>query len=109
VGAVVPHGLGIRAHDQSELAGLRRVFGDDLKRPACCPIKAQTGSPAAGCAIEAAAAAMILHSGQFPAAINTRSDSLNVSPEVREGQPKVALTCVFGLGGQNAALVLRKA
>jgi 3-oxoacyl-[acyl-carrier-protein] synthase II len=108
VDAVVPHGLGIPAHNASELAGLRGVFGDDLKRPAMCPIKAQTGSPAAGCAIDAAAAAMIIHSGRYPAAINTRSGDLNVSSEVREGQPKVVLTGIFGLGGQNAALVLRK-
>lgn len=108
VDAVVPHGLGIVEHDASELAGLRAVFSDGLKRPAFCPIKGQIGSPGAGCAIEAAAAAMIMHTGQYPAAINTRNEALNVSSEVREGQPKVVLTCVFGLGGQNAALVLRK-
>ena len=108
VDAIVPHGLGVREHDESELAGLREVFGEGLKRPACCPVKAQTGSAAAGCAIEVAAAAMILHTGQFPPAINTRNDSLNVSGEVREGRPRVVLTCVFGLGGQNAALVLTR-
>lgn len=108
VDAIVPHGLGIRAHDDSELAGLRSVFGKDLKRPAFCPIKAQIGSPAAGCAIDAAAAALIVHKGQYPAAINTWNASLNVSSEVREGQPRLVMTSVFGLGGQNAALVLRK-
>jgi 3-oxoacyl-[acyl-carrier-protein] synthase II len=108
VDAIVPHGLGIPAHDASEMAGLREVFGEDLKRPAMCPIKAQIGCTAAGCAIDAAAAALIVHSGRYPAALNTRSGELNVSREVREGRPKVVLTGVFGLGGQNAALVLRK-
>lgn len=108
VDAIVPHGLGIPAHDASELAGLRGVFGDDLKRPVCCPIKAQTGAAGAGCAIDAAAAAMILHTGQYPAAINTQSAELNVSSQPREGRPRVVLTSVFGLGGQNAALALRK-
>ncbi len=109
VDAVVPHGLGIREHDASEIAGLASVFGGDLKRPAMCPIKAQIGNPAAGCAIDAAAAAMIVHTGKYPAAINTVNDALNVSREVREGQPRHVLTSTFGLGGQNAALVLRKA
>ena len=108
VDAIVPHGLGIRLHDASELAGLRSVFGEQLSRPAFCPVKAQTGTPAAGCAIDAAAAAMIVHTGKYPAAINTANDALNVSRDVREGQPRHVLTSVFGLGGQNAALVLRK-
>ena len=109
VAAVVPHGLGIKPHDASELAGLRRVFGEGLNRPAFCPIKAQTGTPAAGCAIDAAAAAMIVHTGKYPAAVNTTNAALNVAADVREGQPRHVLTSVFGLGGQNAALVLRKA
>ena len=108
VDAIVPHGLGIPSHDASELAGLRAVFGEDLKRPAMCPIKGQIGSLGAGCAVEAAAAALIVHSGRFPAAVNTANAALNVYAEVREGQPRVVLTGVYGLGGQNAALVLRK-
>ncbi len=108
VDAVVPHGLGIPSHDSSELFGLRSVFGDDLKRPVMCPIKAQIGSPAAGCAIDVAVAGLIVHTGKYPATVNTRNGSINVATEVREGQPQVVLTAIYGLGGQNAALVLRK-
>ncbi len=53
-------------------------------------------------------AAMIVHTGKYPPAVNTANAALNVSTEVREGQPRVVLTGVYGLGGQNAALVLRK-
>ena len=84
VDLLVPHGLGIRHHDASELAGLRRVFGDDLKRPMASPIKAQTGTPAAGCALELATAALALHHGKIPASPNTPADALNVSATARE-------------------------
>lgn len=107
VSVVVPHGLGIRHHDQSELAGLRKVFGDGLKRPAVCPIKGQIGSLAAGCAIEAATAAIIAHTGKLPPARNASSAELNLSSEPRESDGGVVLAPIFGLGGQNAALVFR--
>ena len=105
---LVPHGLGIAHHDASELAGLRRVFGDDLKRPMASPIKAQTGTPAAGCALELATAALALHHGRIPGSPNTPPTDLNVSATAREASPMLALCPVFGLGGQNAAVVLRK-
>ena len=108
VDLLVPHGLGIRHHDASELAGLRRVFGDDLKRPLACPIKAQTGTPAAGCALDLATAALALQCGQIPPSPNTPADVLNVAATARGTGPTLALCPVFGLGGQNAALVLKK-
>lgn len=108
VSVVVPHGLGIRHHDQSELAGLKNVFGQDLGRPAICPIKGQIGCLAAGCAIEAATAAMIAHTGKLPPAKNASSPELNLSAEARETERGVILAPIFGLGGQNAALALRK-
>lgn len=107
VDVIVPHGLGIRHHDQSELAGLRTVFGNQLDRPAVCPIKGQIGSLAAGCAVEAATAAMIAHTGRIPPARNASSDGLNLSPEAREIEGGLVLAPIFGLGGQNAALVMR--
>ena len=108
VDVIVPHGLGIKHHDDSELAGLRRIFGDDLKRPMACPIKAQIGTLAAGCAVEAATAALALHAGRVPPSANTPADVLNVAASAREASPTLALAPIFGLGGQNAALVLRE-
>src|SRR5207253_10942637 len=43
VGVLVPHGLGIPSHDRAELNGLQRALGDELKRIALAPIKAQIG------------------------------------------------------------------
>ena len=108
VDVLVPHGMAIPHHDAGELAGLRRVFGDDLKKPLACPIQAQVGVLAAGCALDVATAAFALHTGRIPPAPNTPATDLNVAATAREAQPKVALAPVFGLGGQNAALVLRK-
>ncbi len=111
VDLIVPHGLGIPHHDHSELAGLRRVFGDNLSKPAFCPIKAQIGMAAAGSCIDLAAATLAVHHGIVPPAINTTSpidSSLNVSREARETKPTLALSPIFGLGGQNAAIALRR-
>ena len=110
VDLIVPHGLGIAAHDRSELAGLQAVFGDDLSRPTFAPIKAQTGNPSAGCALDAAAAAALaIHHGVAPPAVNTTDPiaPLNVSTDARPAPIRAALTATYGLGGQNAALVLR--
>ena len=79
-----------------------------MKRPLASPIKAQTGTPAAGCALELATAALALHHGRIPASPNTPADALNVSEAARDAAASLALCPVFGLGGQNAAVVLRK-
>jgi 3-oxoacyl-[acyl-carrier-protein] synthase II len=112
VDLLVPHGLGIPTHDRAELAGLRRVFGDGLSKVMLAPIKAQTGALAAGCGVDAATAVLSLHAGKVPAAINSRKPldgiALNLSPDVREAKIDLAVSSVYSLGGQNAALVFRK-
>lgn len=109
---LVPHGLGIPSHDHAELKSLQRALGDDLKRIALAPIKAQIGNLAAGCGVDAAAAVLSLHSGMIPPTPNTRKPaggtSLNVSPTAREQRVDVAVSSVYSLGGQNAALVFRR-
>src|SRR5205807_1133045 len=109
----VPHGLGIPSHDRAELAGLRRAFGDALATVPLAPIKAQTGNLAAGSGVDAAAAVLSLNHGRIPAALNSRKPidgtKLNLRPEPRDATIDVALSSVYSLGGQNAALVFRKA
>jgi 3-oxoacyl-[acyl-carrier-protein] synthase II len=112
VDLLVPHGLGIPTHDRAEIAALKNVFGEGLKKLPLAPIKAQTGSLAAGCGVDAAAAVLSLHHNRIPAAVNTRKPidgvALNVSPDVRDGKIDVAVSSVYSLGGQNAALVFRR-
>ncbi|HXE55023.1 MAG TPA: beta-ketoacyl synthase N-terminal-like domain-containing protein [Tepidisphaeraceae bacterium] len=112
VNLLVPHGLGIPSHDRAELAGLKTALGDALSNVALAPIKAQTGNIAAGSGVDAAAAVLSLHHGRIPAALNTRKTidgvKLNVRPEVRDAKIDIAVSSVYSLGGQNAALVFRR-
>ena len=112
VGCLVPHGLGIASHDRAELSGLLQVFGGGLSRLPLAPIKAQTGSMAAGSGTDAAAAVLALHHNQVPPAVNTKNvidgQSLNVAPEARDANIDISVSSVYSLGGQNAALVFRK-
>jgi 3-oxoacyl-[acyl-carrier-protein] synthase II len=112
VDLLLPCGLGIPSHDKAELNGLSAVFGNGLERVAVSPIKSQIGNLAAGSGAEAAAAILAVRDQKVPPAINTRKPldarKLNVSPEARDQKVDVAVTSVYSLGGQNAALVFRK-
>jgi 3-oxoacyl-[acyl-carrier-protein] synthase II len=112
VDLIIPNGLGIPSHDRAELAGLKKAFGQRLQNIAMSPIKSQIGSLAAGSGVEAAAAVLSVHHGKIAPAINTRKPvdgvKLNVSPEARDAKVNLAVSSVYSLGGQNAALVFRK-
>lgn len=112
VDLLVPHGLGIPNHDRAELKGLKQVFGDGLQHVAFSPIKAQTGTLAAGSGQDAAAAVLGLHHNKIPPAVNTRKtfdgQALNVASQARDANLTISLSSVYSLGGQNAALVFKK-
>jgi 3-oxoacyl-[acyl-carrier-protein] synthase II len=112
VDLMVPCGLGIPSHDRAELAGLHKVFGGGMERVAMSPIKAQTGNLAAGSGVDAATAALSVFHGVVPPAKNTAKPvdglTLNVSAESRQQPVNVAVSSVYSLGGQNAALVFKK-
>jgi 3-oxoacyl-[acyl-carrier-protein] synthase II len=112
VDVVIPHGLGIPSHDRAELKGLRNALGDNLERVAMAPIKAQIGNLAAGSGVDAAATLLAVSTGKVPGAVNTNElidgVKLNIKREVRELPVNVAVSSVYSLGGQNAALVFRK-
>jgi 3-oxoacyl-[acyl-carrier-protein] synthase II len=107
---LIPNGLGIPTHDRAELHGLQKALGDDLKRIPLAPIKAQIGNLAAGCGVDAAATVLALHSGTIPPSPNTKrpidGTTLNVSSITRQSKIKTAVTSVYSLGGQNAAIVI---
>jgi 3-oxoacyl-[acyl-carrier-protein] synthase II len=107
----IPNGLGIATHDRAEINGLSHAYGDRLATVPLSPIKGQIGSLAAGGGVEAAAAVLAVHHGVIPPAANVCKPvtKINVAPESRHGKIGVAVTSVYSLGGQNAALVFRKA
>jgi 3-oxoacyl-[acyl-carrier-protein] synthase II len=113
VNLLIPHGLGIPTHDRAELSGLLQVFGGGLQSIGFSPIKAQTGNLAAGSGQDAAAAVLALHHDMIPPAVNTQNildgQTLNTAPEARGASVGVSVSSVYSLGGQNAALVFRKA
>jgi 3-oxoacyl-[acyl-carrier-protein] synthase II len=113
VGLIVPNGLGLPKHDRAELTGLLSAFGGGLSRVPMSPVKGQTGNLAAGGGVDAATAVLAVHHGVIPPATNTRrvidGQNLNVSPETREMKVDVAVSSVYSLGGQNAALVFKSA
>jgi 3-oxoacyl-[acyl-carrier-protein] synthase II len=112
VGCLIPHGLGIVSHDRSELAALKQVFGAGLATVPMAAIKAQTGTLAAGSGVDVAATVLSMFHGKIPAAINTRDvidgEKLNVSAQPRDAKVRVAVSTVYSLGGQNAALVFKE-
>jgi 3-oxoacyl-[acyl-carrier-protein] synthase II len=112
VGCLVPHGLGIPSFDRAELAGLKLALGAAIEKIPFAPIKAQFGNLAAGSGVDATAAAMAVSTGMIPPAINTRKLAdgvkLNVAAEARAAKVDVAVSSVYSLGGQNAALVFKK-
>lgn len=112
VSLIVPNGLGIASHDRAELAGLLTAFGGGLSHIPFSPIKGQIGNMAAGSGVDAATAVLAVKHGVVPPAVNTKKvidgQSLNVSPTVREMAVEVAVSSVYSLGGQNAALVFKK-
>jgi 3-oxoacyl-[acyl-carrier-protein] synthase II len=112
VNLIVPNGLGIPAHDRAELTGLLAAFGGGLAKIPMAPIKGQMGNMAAGSGVDAATAVLAVAHGVVPPAVNTQKvmdgQSLNVSAKVREMKVEVAVSGVYSLGGQNAALVFRR-
>ncbi len=112
VDLLVPCGTGIPGHDRAELNGLTTVFGGGLSRVPISTPKAQTGNVAAGSGIDAAAAVLAVRHDRVPPAVNTAKPlggmDLNVSPEARDRRVDVAVSSVYSLGGQNAALVFKK-
>lgn len=116
VGYVNAHGGGSRVGDPREIAMLRRVFGDAAPTLAVSSTKAMHGHcMGASAALEAAIAAEALRRGQLPITANLA----DIDPEclgvdhvtgaTRERRIDYAMSVNYGLGGHNAALVLRRA
>jgi len=108
------HGTSTEANDQTETLAIKTLFGEHARRLAVSSTKSMIGHAmgAAG-AIEALVCALSLHTGHIHPTINyTTPDpqcELDVVPNrAREASPRVVMSNSFGLGGQNACLVLRR-
>lgn len=109
VSCLIPCGTGTASHDAAELAGLQCAFGSSLAQVPIALPKSQIGNLEAGCAAECAFAALAVASDVVPPAINTANAALNLSKTARQQPVNVAISSVWSIGGQNAALVFKKA
>jgi 3-oxoacyl-[acyl-carrier-protein] synthase II len=112
VGAVNAHGTATLAGDMAEAAALRRVLGEHT------PVHSVKGAighaMAAAGALEAIVAARTCASGIVPATLNLDEPDERcavdlVAEKPRELAVRRVLSTSFGMGGQNAALLLERA
>lgn len=109
------HGTSTRLNDLMETTAVKRVFGEKAKKLPLSSIKSMVGHliGAAG-AVEAVALALSLEEGVLPPTINQTTpdpccDLDYVPNSARDYSVKTGMSTSFGFGGQNAALVMRRA
>jgi 3-oxoacyl-(acyl-carrier-protein) synthase len=108
------HGTSTEANDAMETLAIKRLFGQRAYSIPISSTKSMIGHAlGASGAIEAIVCALSLQAGQIHPTINSVIPDpvcdLDYVPNVaRSADIHVALSNSFGLGGQNACLVLRK-
>lgn len=115
VGYINPHGTGTQANDRLETQSIRTVFGAAADDLVVSSTKSMTGHQmgAAG-AFEVAVAALAVRERRVPPTINLRDADplcdLDYAPEGARELPNldVAVSSSIGLGGHNAAVVVRR-
>lgn len=113
VGYVNAHGTGTVANDRMEAAAIRRAIGDGVPVSSCKPAIGHTLGGAG--AIEAILTAEMIRRGVLLPTVGHETldpvcQGLDVvAGQARETRLRVAVSTSFGFGGQNAAVVLRRA
>jgi len=108
------HGTSTQLNDRTETEAIKRVFGERAYRIPISSTKSMTGHLAcAAGALEAVACVFVLQEGIIPPTINYEfpdpdCDLDYVPNEARGQRVEVCLSNSFGLGGQNACLILRR-
>lgn len=108
------HGSSTPINDVTETKAIKTVFGEHAYDLAVSSTKSMIGHPmgAAG-ALEALACILAMTKGVLPPTINLETpdpecDLDYVANQARPAEVNVTLSNSFGLGGQNACLVLKK-
>lgn len=112
IDAIVPQATGIPAMDQGERDALTRVFGPALTTLPAVTLAPNIGNLYAGHAsVQVAVAALCLQQQRLPARIHAgQPRGLDVAAcEARPAKLRNILICAAATGGQNAAIVLRRA
>jgi 3-oxoacyl-[acyl-carrier-protein] synthase II len=108
------HGSSTPINDVTETKAIKQIFGEHAYKLAVSSTKSMIGHPmgAAG-ALEALACILAIHRGWIAPTINyefpdPECDLDYVPNQARQAQVNVTLSNSFGLGGQNACLVLKR-
>jgi 3-oxoacyl-[acyl-carrier-protein] synthase II len=114
VGYINAHGTSTPANDAGETNAIKKLFGEAAYKVPISSTKSMIGHPmgAAG-AVEAIVCLMTIQTGTIHPTINYDEPDpeldLDYVPNVKRQAPvRITLSNSFGLGGQNACLVLRK-
>lgn len=111
IDCIAPFGSGIAAVDRIESFAIRKVFGDRATRIPFITTIPNIGNTTAGSgAVAVSAGAMALKTQTLPARINTTNaiDGLMAAAAPSQSAKlRSALVISTGMGGQNAAVVLR--
>lgn len=108
------HGTSTQLNDLTETRAIKSVFGEHAYDLAISSIKSMIGhAMAASGALEAIATALAIKESIIPPTINYETPDpeldLDYVPNIaRRAEITVALSNSFGLGGQNACIVLKK-
>ncbi len=115
VGHIQAHAASTPAGDPAEAAAIRLVFGERASSIPVTSLKGALGHcmGAAG-AIESMIGVLSLYHGAIPPTLNYQTPDPEIGLDIVHGEPRVSDFTVmtkhsFGLGGQNACLVLGKA
>jgi 3-oxoacyl-[acyl-carrier-protein] synthase II len=114
IDAVNAHATATYLGDLAEAAALRRLFGSDWKRVPVSGVKGAIGhAMAAAGALEAIVAAQTCFTGIVPPTVNLNEPDEGCELDHVIGEPRNAnaqrvLSVSFGMGGQNAALILQR-
>ncbi|MBI1371912.1 MAG: beta-ketoacyl-[acyl-carrier-protein] synthase family protein [Phycisphaera sp.] len=113
IDVVVPSGAAIPEWDTADVAALSTVFGDALADVPLWTSKPFVGNCGAGSgALDVAAAAMMLHKQTLPARINCDAPREGVNAATAPSASRDinhVLVFTTSLGGQNVALILKRA
>lgn len=110
---VIPLGSAIPSYDRAEVAAIKAALGDAAGKPvvwSAPPFVGNCGAGAGGVAV--AVAAMALSKQTLPARINCDDPMDGLATKTAASGPaslRHALVFTTSLGGQNAAIILRKA
>ncbi|NMC13606.1 MAG: beta-ketoacyl-ACP synthase II [Chloroflexi bacterium] len=108
------HGTSTPINDVSETQAIKKVFGEHAYTTAISSSKSMLGhAMGASGALEAIVCALILSKGWITPTINyefpdPECDLDYVPNQARQKKVNIALSNSFGLGGQNACLILKK-